>query len=289
MLSNKTGGPGAKLPGSTSRGRDLPAEIQYDMDRVADVVAAGFKGREWDQMAGELYVYAFKTLHKKMRHTGELMELVAKSQKPLVLSEEDRSTLHRDADERTRIALMTINVALETFPAMLAKGGYNPAKNPGKNGKHKQLKSFFVTRCGLVFPRVFYTWKEERTDRFIRHVNEHKGDGMILAHSLGQTGAEPVPADVAALCDILMEMIDGLRERNRAVWHMAMGLTTPGDIADALEIKVGDVNNALYTLRTKVKKLVHEGELVVPPSITAEWARRHEQDAAKKTRKEAVR
>ncbi|WP_330242625.1 hypothetical protein [Streptomyces sp. NBC_00525] len=249
------------------------------MDRVAEAVAAGFRSSTWHQMANELYAYAFKTLRSKMRRTDELMELVAKSNTPLKLTDEDRSTLHRNSDDRALIAVMTINVAMETFPELLKKGGYNPADNPGKDGRFMALKSFFVTRCGLVFPRVFNNWKAERTDRFLRQAKDNM-EGWRLAQALGQYGSERVPPDVAALCDTVTAMIDALKPRNRAVWHMTVDGFAPGEIADALGIKLYDVNNALYTLRTKAKALRQKGELVIPPSIEAEWARRREQDSA---------
>lgn len=257
------------------------------MDRVADVVAAGFRSPAWYQMAAEMYQYAFRTLNAAMRKTDMLMELVAKSNAPLELSDEDRSTLHRNSGDRAVIALVTVNVAMEEFPQLLKKGGYNPAGNPGKDGRFKALKSFFVTRCGLVFPRVFDNWKKERTDRFLRYAKTRM-EGWRLAHALGQYD-EQVPPDVTALCNTVTAMIETLRPRNRAVWHMTIEGYAPGEIADALDIKIGDVNNALYTFRTKVKTMRQRGELVIPPSLEAEWARRREQDAAKTRKKEAVR
>ncbi|WP_331723333.1 hypothetical protein [Streptomyces sp. NBC_00105] len=278
MRKSQTGVPSTQNPGRTGRTRVLPIHIQEDVDRVADVVAAGFRSLAWHQMARELYQYAFRTLNAAMRKTDMLMELVAKSNTPLELSDEDRSTLHRNSGDRAVIALMTINVAMEEFPRVLMRGGYNPADNPGKGGKFKALKSFFVTRCGLVFPRIFDNWKKERTDLFLRHAKVHM-EGWRLAHALGQYDLGQAPPDIVALCDTVTGMIDALKPRNRAVWHMTIEGYSPGEIADALEIKLGDVNNALYTFRTRVKTLRQRGELVVPPSLEVEWARRRELDA----------
>ncbi|MFI8449065.1 hypothetical protein [Streptomyces erythrochromogenes] len=278
MRKSQTGAQATRNPGRTGRTRTLPPHIQEDVDRVADVVAAGFRSLAWHRMAQELYRYAFRTLNAAMRKTDQLMELVAKSNTPLELSDEDRSTLHRNSDDRAVIALMTVNVAMEEFPRVLAKGGYNPADNPGKDGKFKALKSFFVTRCGLVFPRIFDNWKKERTDLFLRHAKTHM-EGWRLAHALGQYDIGQAPPDIVALCDAVTAMIDALKPRNRAVWHMTIEGYTPGEIADALGIKLGDVNNALYTFRTKVKKLRQQGELGIPATVEAEWARRRELDA----------
>ncbi|MFE6912249.1 RNA polymerase sigma factor [Streptomyces erythrochromogenes] len=278
MRKSQTGAPGTQNPSRTGRTRKLPTHIQEDVDRVADVVAAGFRSLTWHQIAEELYQYAFRTLNAAMRRTDQLMELVAKSNTPLELSDEDRSTLHRNSEDRAVIALMTINVAMEEFPKVLAKGGYNPADNPGKDGKFKALKSFFVTRCGLVFPRIFDNWKKERTDRFLRHTKVHM-EGWRLAHALGQYNLEQAPPDVIALCDTVTAMIDDLKPRNRAVWHLKIEGYTPGEIADVLGIKLTDVNNALYTFRSKVKMLRQRGQLAVPTSLEVEWARRRELDA----------
>ncbi|MFJ2598903.1 RNA polymerase sigma factor [Streptomyces erythrochromogenes] len=280
MPKNQTGIQGTQKPVRTGRKRELPPHIQADVDRVADVVAAGFRSLTWHQLAQEMYQYAYMALNSAMRRTDKLMELVAKSNTPLELSDGDRSTLHRNSGDRAVIAVMTINVAMEEFPKVLMKGGYDPAGNPGKDGKFKALKSFFVTRCGLVFPRIFNNWKEERTDRFLRHAKAHM-EGWRLAHALGQYDVGQAPPDVVALCDTVTGMIDTLRPRNRAVWHMTIEGYTPGEIADALEIKLGDVNNALYTFRTKIKTLRQRGELVIPPTLEAEWARRRELDARK--------
>ncbi|MEU6988387.1 hypothetical protein ABZ946_34050 [Streptomyces sp. NPDC046324] len=276
MHASSTGGSDSQIPGSTVG--ELPPEIQRDVDRVARVVAAGFQGREWEQLADELYVYAYKTLHTMMRRSFRLVELTAHSETPLVFSSEESSALHSSFDDRAVIATMTIGEALRTLPHALKKGKYNPAANPGKNGKYKALSSFFVTRCGLVFPRAFASWRRERTDRFVTAANEHRR-GWILSGILRQTAGEPSPADaygsddVIAFYSTLTAMIDDLRPRNRAVWRMTLEGHSPGEIADVLEIKLSDVKNALYTFRTKVKGLRREGKLIVPPAIETEWAR----------------
>lgn len=269
MHSTSTGSPGTKPRDSI--GRDLPEDVQHDVDRVADVVAAGFTGPVWQQMADELYAYAFVPLMAAMRRTDTLMALTADSMTPLTLTSEDGSTLYRSAGDRERLAILTISVAMETFPQLLKKGGYDPARNRGRDGRPARLTSFFYGRCGLVFPRVFYTWKKEHTDRFLVHAAQ-MGDGL-LAHALGQTGPETVPADVADLCDTLTAMINRLKPRDRAVWIMTVDGLSQGEIADVLGIKVGDVENARYGLRSKVRNLRRRGELPIPEAIEAEWAR----------------
>ncbi|WP_330321632.1 hypothetical protein OG927_35815 (plasmid) [Streptomyces clavifer] len=273
MHASSTGGPDSQIPGSTVG--ELPPEIQRDVDSVARVVAAGFQGGEWAQLAAELHVYAYKTLHRKMRRSSELMELVAHSETPLVLSDDERSALHSSFDDRADIATKSLREAMQTFPQALKRGTYNPAANPGKNGKYKALPSFFVGRCGLHFPRAFAEWRRERTDRFVERANEHKR-GWILSDVVHQTAGEPdghVPDDVTSFYFTLTAMIDDLRPRNRAVWRMTLEGCSRGEIAEQLEIKLGDVDNALYTFRSKVKALRREGKLIVPPVIEAEWAR----------------
>ncbi len=282
MRFNSTGGPDVRHLGRISGGLDLPEDVQHDVDRVADVVAAGFRGPLWQQMAAELNAYAFKPLCSAMRRTDKLMHLVAKSRTPLEITDEERSTLHRSAPDREQIALTTISVAMETFPQLLKDGGYDPASNTGKNGKPSRLTSYFYGRCGLVFPRVFYNWRKERTDHF--RVRAERMDSGYLAYALGQAGPETVSEDVAELCDTLTRMINGLKPRNRAVWRMTVDGLSQGEIADVLGIKSGDVENARYALRSKVRKLRRSTELVVPPSILAEWARRREQDGKKVAR-----
>ncbi|WP_158710152.1 hypothetical protein [Streptomyces katrae] len=278
-----TEGSGSQIPGSA--GGQLPPEIQQDMDLVARVVAAGFQGREWEQLADELYVYAYKTLHVAMRQSFKLMALIAHSETPLVLSSEESSALHSSFDDRAVIATMTIGEAMRTLPNALRKGGYDPAANPGKDNKYKALASFFVGRCGLVFPRAFSYWRRERTDRFVTAANEHKR-GWILSGVLRPSSVEsalsvgPVPDDVIGLYSTLTAMIDDLRPRNRAVWRMTLEGCSRGEVSEALGIKLGDVDNALYTFRSKVKALRREGKLVVPPVIEAEWERRRIVDAA---------
>ncbi|MEW2305885.1 sigma factor-like helix-turn-helix DNA-binding protein [Streptomyces sp. NPDC006655] len=281
MRNNRTGGQDAESWDTASKDRpDLPEPVQYDVDRVAEVVAAGFRGPVWHQMADEMYAYSFGRLCAVMRRTEKLMKLTEKSPTPLSLTDEDRGTLYRSAPDREHLAILTLNVAMETFPQRLKTGGYDPVRNPGKNGKHAHLTSYFYGRCGLVFPRVFYTWRTERTDRFLLHA-PRMGDG-ILAHALGQTGPEPVPDDVAALCDALTAMINGLRPRDRAVWLLTVDKLSQGEIADLLGIKIGDVQNARTRLKQQVKMRRSRGELYVPPSIEAEWARRRAEDKTKK-------
>lgn len=272
MRFNCVGHPDAESWDTASDDRpDLPEAVQRDVDRVADVVAVGFRGPVWHQMAGELYAYAFGRLCAVMRRTDKLMALTAKSMTPLSMTDEDRGTLYRSAPDREHLAILTLNVAMESFPSLLKKGGYDPTRNRGKDGGAARLTTYFYGRCGLVFPRVFYSWRAERTDRFLLHA-VRMGDG-ILAHALGQTGPEPVPDDVASLCDTLTAMINDLKPRDRAVWLLTVDNLSQGEIADVLGIKIGDVENARYRLRSQAKRLRRTGELYVPPSIEVEWAR----------------
>ncbi|MFD7965903.1 AAA family ATPase [Streptomyces zaomyceticus] len=178
-------------------------------------------------------------------------------------------------------------VKCRAFPFIVITSNGERHFPPAFLRRFKALRSFFVTRCGLVFPRVFDNWKKERTDCFLRHAKTRM-KGWRLAHALGQYD-EQVPPDITALCNTVTALIETLRPRNRAVWHMTIEGYAPGEIADALDIKIGDVNNPLYTFRTKVKTMRQQSELATPPSLEAEWARRREQDAAKTRKQEAVR
>jgi hypothetical protein len=286
MRFNGTGGPDAESWDTASEGRpELSEVVQHDVDRVADVVAAGFRGPVWHQMADELYGYAFGRLCAVMRRTDKLMRLTAKSMTPLSMTDEDRGTLYRSARDREHLAILTINVAMESFPQLLKNGGYDPARNRGKDGEASRLTSYFYGRCGLVFPRVFYTWRKERMDGFLLQAVK-MGDG-VLARALGQVGPDPVPDDVATLCDTLTAMINDLKPRDRAVWRLTVDNLSQGEIADVLGIKVGDVENARFRLRDRVKKRRRRGELYVPPSIEAEWARARALSKAKSRKKAA--
>jgi DNA-directed RNA polymerase specialized sigma24 family protein len=95
----------------------------------------------------------------------------------------------------------------------------------------------------------------------------------ILAHALGQTGAEPVAEAVTELCDSLTEMINTSEPRNRAVMRLTVNGWTQSEIADLMDIKVGDVENARYAFRSKVRTQLQRGHLHIPPEIRAEWAR----------------
>ncbi|MEU3279255.1 sigma-70 region 4 domain-containing protein [Streptomyces antibioticus] len=281
MRFNDTGDPGTLARGNTEDdGQDLPEDVQNDVDRVADAVAAGFRGPVWHQMADELYAYAFGRLCAVMRRTDKLMRLTAKSKTPLAMTDEDRATLYRSAPDREHLAILTLNVAMETFPQLLKMGGYDPAHNRGKDGRTSRLTSYFYGRCGLVFPRVFYVWRAERTDRFLLHA-VRMGDG-VLAHALGQTGPEPVPEEVGDLCDALTALVNRLKPRDRAVWNLTVDGLSQGEIADVLGIKVGDVENARYRLRSQVRTRRRSGELHVPPGVEAEWARARAQAKARK-------
>ncbi|MFF4827934.1 RNA polymerase sigma factor [Streptomyces sp. NPDC001312] len=288
MRSNSTGGP--ETPSRTSTGsttEEVPEDIQRDVDRVAELVATGFTGRLWQQTADELFSYAFRPLMVAMRRTDKLVALTAKSRTPLQMSDEERSTLHRNPADREDLAVRTIYVALETFPQFLKRGGYAPAANRGKNGRPAKLTSFFYQRCGLVFPRVFYTWRDEREDRFERHARRMPDE--MLARVLGLDSSEPAAAGVAQLCDILAGMITALKPRDRAVWLMTLDGLSRSEIADKLGIKIGDVENARFAFRTKVKNLRRNDALHVPPEIEMEWARGHKAQIAKKSAKGAVR
>ncbi|MFF8946730.1 sigma factor-like helix-turn-helix DNA-binding protein [Streptomyces sp. NPDC014864] len=272
MRSNSTGGPETQSRTSTgSTTEELPEAIQCDVDRVKDLVDTGFTGRLWQQTADELFGYAFRPLMVAMRHTHKLAALTAKSKTPLKMSDEERSALHRNSADREDLAVRTIYVALETFPELLKRGGYAPSAHRGKNGRPTKLTSFFYGRCGLVFPRVFYTWRDEREDRFERHARRMPDE--MLARVLGLDGPELADAGVAQLCDTLTGMITKLKPRDRAVWLMTLDGLSRSEIADELGIKIGDVENARYAFRIKVKNRRKTGELHIPPEIELEWAR----------------
>ncbi|MFC8008590.1 RNA polymerase sigma factor [Streptomyces olivaceus] len=273
MRSNRTGGLGTQSRTSTgSTTEELPEEIQRDVDRVAELVDTGFTGRLWQQTADELFGYAFKPLVVAMRHTYKLAALTAKSKTPLRMSDEERSTLHRNSADREDLAVRTIYVALETLPQVLKSGRYAPAANRGKNGRHAKLTSFFYQRCGLVFPRVFYAWRDEREDRFEREARRYMSPDLLL-HALRLDAPERVADGVTELCDALTDMITRLKPRNRAVWLMTLDGLSRSEIADQLGIKIGDVDNALFTFRARVKDLRKNGALRVPPEIDREWSR----------------
>ncbi|MGW9024511.1 sigma factor-like helix-turn-helix DNA-binding protein [Streptomyces sp. NPDC055722] len=254
MRSNSTGGPGAQSRTSTgSTTEELPEEIQRDVDRVNELVDTGFTGRLWQQTADELFGYAFKPLVVAMRHTYKLAALTAKSKTPLKMSDEERSSLHRSSTDREDLAVRTIYVALETFPQALKLGRYAPASNRGKNGQPAKLTSFFYQRCGLVFPRVFYTWRDEREDRFEREARRYMSPDLLI-HALRLDAPETVTAGVAELCDTLTGMISELKPRNRAVWLMTLDGLSRSEIADQLGIKTGDVDNAALA-----EYLIHAG------------------------------
>ncbi|MGW3377419.1 RNA polymerase sigma factor [Streptomyces hydrogenans] len=267
MLRIETGGPGLR------RADIREGSAQEDVDLVAELVAVGFRGRLWEKVASDLVVYAFQPLLHAMRlsENGKLAGLVAKSKKPLRLTDEERATLHHNQADREQLALMTISVAMETFPKVLKEGGYDPAKNTGKGGKPARLFTFFYGRCGLVFPTVFENWREERAQRFAGRATAPL-DIVDLAHTLGRGTSQPQSGDeFVELCDQLIKMINELNPRDKAVWIMTLMGESQGEIADALGIKVGDVENARYKFRKAVKIRREEGTLVVPPRLEAEW------------------
>lgn len=126
----------------------------------------------------------------------------------------------------------------------LKDGKYQPATNRGKNGKPARLTTFFYRRCLLAFPAVFEHWKNERTDKFVRHT-KNLPDGF-LAQALGQAQPDAVPENVAHLCDTITKMINKAKPRVQAVWRCG-GVAVhrvrlgPDRDAEKLEIKVGDV------------------------------------------------
>jgi hypothetical protein len=272
MHENSTGSTGSRARGRARKKiKELPEDVQNDVDRVADVVAAGAHGPLWEQLASELYAYAFRPLLRAMRRTETLVALTANSKTPLAMNDEERSTLYRSAPDREELAIRTMTAAMKDFPKLLREGGYDPASYPGQGGKPARLTSYFYGRCGLVFPRVFNQWRTERTDRFLLHA-VRMGDG-VLARALGQAGPDPVPESVTRLCYTLTEMINSQKPRDRAVWLLTVDNLSQDEIADLLDIKTGDVENARYLFRKKVRTQRISGRLHIPPEIEAEWRR----------------
>lgn len=95
----------------------------------------------------------------------------------------------------------------------------------------------------------------------------------MLAHVLGQALSDPVPAGVADLCDTLTALINGSKRRIRAVMQLTVDGYSQGEIADMIRVEIGDVENARYLFRKKVRALERHGELHVPPEVRAEWRR----------------
>lgn len=271
MRSNIPGNPSPHEQDPAGSDIALPADVQHDLDRVEDLVHADFPPPLWSQTASELYEYAYRRLLPTIRRTDKLVEATAKSATPLVMFDEERSTLYRSPRDRESLAIHTIDIAMATFPLRLKQGGYAPAQHPGKDGKPSRLTSYFYGRCLLVFPRVFYAWRTERSDSFVKHATRLPDN--LLAYALGQSGPEPVPEGVAELCETLTEMINSLKPRPRAVMRLTVAGWSQGEIAEELDIKVGDVENDRFGFRKKVRTQRRRGQLHVPAEIRAEWAR----------------
>lgn len=77
----------------------------------------------------------------------------------------------------------------------------------------------------------------------------------------------PLGRDVGEACDAIMNMIDFAKPRNAALMRLTTAGYTQGEIADRLHLEVGDVENARYRFRQKVRRAVCFGDLQVP----AEW------------------
>jgi hypothetical protein len=244
--------------------RPLPPAIEEDAERVALVASKGFQGPHYEQLAADLYKYAYPRLLKKIR-TSEVVALTLKSKTPICVSDEDRITLNRSQHDRDELAVYTIDKALRQFTAELKKGAYQPQDHVGRNGRPASLSSFFFGMCLLVYPRVYAVWQRERTDQFLAEADKMSNDA--LARAFGHAAEDPVPADVAKACAAIARMLDRAKPRMAAVMRLTIEGYNQSEIADQLNLVVGDVENDRYRFRQKVKKAVRFDGLPVP----AQW------------------
>lgn len=62
----------------------------------------------------------------------------------------------------------------------------------------------------------------------------------------GQVDPEPVSESVTQLCDTLTEMVNGSNPRVQTVMWLTVGGWTQPEMAELLDIKLGDVENARF-------------------------------------------
>jgi hypothetical protein len=265
----RTSDPGGQA--GDSGATELPDDVRRDLERVAALDRAGFTGPLYEQFANELYLYVYSRLRKKMR-TGEIAGLTGKSATPLRMTEDELSTLHRDDAVRDQLAVHTIAAAMPVFVKRLKRNGYRPADHPGRDGRPTTLKSYFFGMCLIVFPREFVSWRKERQDRFLTAAARMPPD--LVLRALGQTVRDPVPEALADLCDRVNSLINSSPPRVRAVMLLTLHEYSQSEIADLLQVKIGDVENARFRFRQRARKRMHHGQLHLLPGMRAESLRR---------------
>jgi DNA-directed RNA polymerase specialized sigma24 family protein len=197
------------------------------------------------QLFDDLWLYAWPVL-KGLLRTNRMNQVVRRylgvgaSIKP-----EDMVTLAHSEAERDDLAIDVILRSVKSFEKNAIRlGKWSPTGGAC-------LRTWFIGTCAMNFPRSYYRWASQRTDRLIQMSQRHRISNA----------PEDLDDLVAGLPDPTQAVLDRIALRSLLsriqpdtqyiLGRIMQGATYP-EIADELRWSVGAVTQRVYRLRKRV-------------------------------------
>lgn len=182
-----------------------PARSAADAALVAELRAANFAGRRYEQLRRQLAAYACHTLHA-MICNGTLYARAAEIAWPIRLSAAQAELLRTSETERTQLVDDAVAIGLALFVQRgLVEGGWR--SDGGAN-----LASYCVNACIMASINVFRSWQKRARIALAEHP---VGDPDATRDGIGPVAADP--AELVAMYDAVRERLDSTPPRLRPV------------------------------------------------------------------------
>lgn len=219
--------------------------LAADQEQVRVLIAAGFKGPQYERFRDELWTYAMRVIRNFLR-TGRISELCAARNVPIHMSEHARRALHTSPETRDEFAVDTISWSIEYFrDEVLAKSKWRPG--PGA----ASLRSFFIGACAFGFQRVLRDWQARHQEVL---TDEGQMPDLLQAPDLD-------PAERAALTDTLRRIMDTAKPEVRHICRLILQDFSYAEIADQIGISERAVEGHMYRLRKHTYQMVQRGQI----------------------------
>lgn len=217
-----------------------------DVQRVAEVAAAGFEGPLWDALIEELTKYAWPRLHGLI-YKGTIGQVSTGSPHP-ALSPELHQLLRQSVDHRDELVVEALLRAPEKFREHLRAGRWDPEKG-------KSLPSYYLGSVAAAFWARYQSW--ERRLRAERKALAAIAQTLPAETDLAGPDLDLRMSQQAALLEILTDADPW----QRAIAGRILAGHTQVEIAHELGLSVGAVGVRMRGLRKSARRLVAAGAI----------------------------
>jgi DNA-directed RNA polymerase specialized sigma24 family protein len=235
-------------PAATSRvGEMHPAAansvtVRKEQGRQVEQVLADyyradkFSGRAWQQLHDQLWIYAWKSLRKKLRD-GEIAAMVTKTtRRSFFLDPDDAEVLRTSVDDRAELAIDVITRAMTDFQInALLRRRWSPEGGT-------QLTTYFLNTCAFHFPRVYRRWSTQRLGRLERQAHRYGIDVENVTHQIARRLTN-AGLYTDARVDVALDLLNKQEPVVRRIYALKMRDLTHAEIAAELNLSTAAVES----------------------------------------------